>query len=384
MAQFLGQLNSNEIFAALYNMIISQQVFADNIATTQSELVNMAKVDGSLYGDQKLYYSTDILGSDEWGNDAEALNLLALHRPAAPDVQSIVLDQFRQISLTVDNYLSKRAWGTEGAFSSFNSVMLGWIGETKRIYEAKLFNAFIGTNTADGTAQNIVINFTAGDDAESTARLEAQTIARTLADLYVKLADAGRDFNDNGNYRSFAKEDMVVVWNSDYVNEITKMDLPTIFHKDLDLSFKHALPAKYFGTVKPESGTIPASSTNTTIRSLVERDYNTVKRDDPNYVKSLHIFPGDLIPAGATYVPTEGPNKGQAISYDAYEAYDEDAKVICKIYHKNAVPFMSAFEVGTSFFNSKSLTENRYLTWGYNTLENLDNYPFITISAAQA
>lgn len=364
MATFTGQLNSNEIFAALYNMIISQQVFADNIATTQSELVNMAKVDGSLYGDQKLYYATDILGSDEWGNDAEALNLLALHRPAAPDVQTIVLDQFRQISLTVDNYLSKRAWGTEGAFSSFNSVMLGWIGETKRIYEAKLFNTFIGTNTANGDAQNIPVTFTAGNTAEETARMRAQTIAKTLADLYVALADAGRDFNDLGNYRSFGKEDMVVVWNADYVNEITKLDLPTVFHKDIDLSFKHSLPAKYFGTVAISGGTAPSG--NTTIRSLVERDYNTVKRDAEGYDKTLHIFPGDAIPAGKTY--------------NAYEAYTQDAKVICKIYHKRAVPFMSAFEVGTSFFNAKSLTENRYLTWGYNTLEHLANYPFITIA----
>lgn len=88
-------------FASLYNMIISQHVFADNIADTQSELVNMAKVDGSMYGDTKLYYSTDILGSSEWGNDAEAMNLLALHRPPAPDVQAITIDQFRQIALTV-------------------------------------------------------------------------------------------------------------------------------------------------------------------------------------------------------------------------------------------------------------------------------------------
>lgn len=371
MATFLGQLNSNEIFAALYNMIISQQVFADNISDTGSELVNMAKVDGSLYGDQKLYYATDILGSTEWGNDAEAMNLLALHRPMAPEVQAIVLDQFRQISLTVDNYLSKRAWGTEGAFSSFNSVMLGWIGETKRIYEAKLFNTFIGTNTADGTAQNITLTATPGDyEGEAAARYEAQNIARTLADLYVALADAGRDFNDLGNYRSFAKEDMVVVWNSKYVNAITKLDLPTVFHKDIDLSFKHSLPAKYFGTVKTSGGTVPSGSTNTTIRSLVEKDYNSVAPDHENYVKSLHIFPGDLIPAGQAYA--------------AYEAYEEDSKVVCKVYHKRAVPFMSAFEVGTSFFNPKSLTENRYLTWGYNTLENLANYPFITISAPTA
>ena len=371
MATFLGQLNSNEIFAALYNMIISQQVFADNISTTQSELVDMAKVDGSLYGDQKLYYATDILGSDEWGNDAEATNLLALHRPSAPDCQAIVLDQFRQISLTVDNYLSKRAWGTEGAFSSFNSVMLGWIGETKRIYEAKLFNSFIGTNTADGTKQNITISLPTSDDPEKQARLEAQTIARELADLYVELADAGRDYNDLGNYRSFAQKDMVVVWSAPYVNSITKMDLPTVFHKEgLIDGFKHSLPAKYFGDVKTTGATLPSGSANTTIRSLVEKDYNTVAPSHENYVKSLHIFPGDLIPAGQ--------------AYEAYEAYEEDSTVVCKVYHKNAVPFMSAFEVGTSFFNPKSLTENRYLTWGYNTLENLTNYPFITIKTAQA
>ena len=371
MATFLGQLNSNEIFAALYNMIISQQVFADNIASTGSELVDMAKVDGSLYGDQKLYYSTDILGSSEWGNDAEAINLLALHRPQTPEVQSIVLDQFRQISLTVDNYLSKRAWGTEGAFSSFNSVMLGWIGETKRIYEAKLFNTFIGTNKADGVAQNITLPATPADyEGEAAARFEAQSIARALANLYVNLADASRDYNDNGNYRSFAKEDMVVVWNSEFVNEITKMDLPTVFHKDIDLSFKYSLPAKYFGDVKTTGATLPSGSANTTIRSLVEKDYNTVAPSHENYVKSLHIFPGDLIPAGQ--------------AYEAYEAYEEDSTVVCKVYHKNAVPFMSAFEVGTSFFNPKSLTENRYLTWGYNTLENLTNYPFITIKTAQA
>lgn len=376
MAQFTGQLRPNEIFAALYNMIISQHVFADNISTTQSELVNMSKVDGTLFGDTKLFYDTDILGSDEWGNDAEAENLLALHRPAAPDVQEIVIDNFRQIALTVDEYLSKRAWGDAAAFGQFMSVMQGWIGETKDVYEAKMFNTFVGTNKADGVAQNITITLPSDDNAEAENRLQAQTIARELADLYVELADAGRDYNDNGNYKSFSKEDMVVVWNSKYVNKITKMDVPTIFHKEgLIDGFKYSLPAKYFGTVKTTGGTVPGSAANTSIRTLVEKDYNTVARSHPDYVKSLHIFPGDLIPAGK--------------SYEAYEAYTENGadgtpEVIFKMYHKNAIPFMSAFEVGTSFYNAKSLTENRYLTWGYSTLENLTNYPFITATAAQA
>ena len=65
MATFTGQLKSNEIFAGLYNMIISQQVFADNFSHNMSELVDMARVDGSLYGDTKLYYSVDALHSKE-------------------------------------------------------------------------------------------------------------------------------------------------------------------------------------------------------------------------------------------------------------------------------------------------------------------------------
>ena len=107
MATFNGTLRSNEIFSALYNMIISQEVFADNIKG--SDLVDQARVDGGLYGDTKLYYSTDALASAAWGNDAEAANLLDIARPEAPKCQAIVLDVFRQISLTVDNYLSKRA-----------------------------------------------------------------------------------------------------------------------------------------------------------------------------------------------------------------------------------------------------------------------------------
>jgi hypothetical protein len=45
---------------------------------------------------------------------------------------------------------------------------------------------------------------------------------------------------------------------------------------------------------------------------------------------------------------------------------------------------MSAFEVGTSFFNARSLTSNHYLTFGHNTLERLVDKPFITVTYAKA
>ena len=56
---FTGYLRPNEIFGVLYNMIISQHVYVDNIKGTYGELASKFRVDGTLYGDTKLYYATD-------------------------------------------------------------------------------------------------------------------------------------------------------------------------------------------------------------------------------------------------------------------------------------------------------------------------------------
>lgn len=362
MANYAGQLNTNEIFSAIFNMIISQHVFADNIKGTNAQLVDAARVDGTLYGDTKLYYATDVLKSAPWGNDAEAANLLALHRPAAPSCQAITLDQFRQISLTVDNYLSKRAFSTEGAFSSFNSVMLGWIRDTKRIYDSTTYNVFVGTEeTAEGE-QEIDVEFPATTgDLEADNRIEAQTVANTLANLITKLEDVTRDYNDYGYLRSYSSDDFMYVWNAEWVNKITTLDLPTIFHKDVIQKFgQYKLPARYFGTVNDATVT---TSDALTIRSLIEQDVV-----DSSSV-THHLFAGDIIPANVTLA-----SAGSVV----YPSYTEDSTIAFKVIHKSSIPYMSAFEVGTSFFNPKSLTENHYLTFGHNTLTHLKNYPLIT------
>lgn len=382
MPAFTGQLNSNEIFAALYNMIISQEVFADNIYETKETLADMSRVDGSLYGDTKLYYSTDVLKSFEWGGDAEAENLLRLHRPEAPEVQAITIDKFRMIPLTVDNYLSKRAFSTEGAFSAFNSQMLAWMRDTKRVYDATLFNSFVGTNVGGleddghGAEQNVTITIPAEPDGvddyntEAYNRIVAQTIAAGMADLLVNLEDVSRDYNDYGNLRSYNANDLVFVWNSEWVNRIKKLDMPTIFNTEglMDKFAEHTLPARYFGNVNTSGGT--TGSANITIRSLIEKDYNTVTPDKPGYDASKHIFPGDLLPAST--------------AYEANETYSVDPSIAFKVYHKRSIPFMTAFETGTEFFNPRSLTETHYLIWGYNDLEHLKNYPFVTAKVVNA
>ena len=352
MGNFNGTLRHNEIFGALFNMIISQQVFADNIAGTNSKLVDQAKVDGTLFGDTKLYYSCDCLASAPWGNDAEATNLLALHRPKAPEVQAITISNFRQISLTLDNYLSKRAFSTVDAFSQFNSVMQQWIGDTRRVYDSTTYNAFIGTvSSAVGKqSQNVALS-TITATGEEKNRLRAQTIANKLADILVEMTDVSRDYNDYGHLRSYSDVDIKVVWNSKYSNEITKLDLPTIFHKDgvVDKLYEYILPSRYFGAINADQ----TQGNGTTIRSLIEQD-----------IGSNHYFAGDLIKAS-----DKAP---------AGTSYTTDEDIICKLFVK-LPPYMSAFEVATSFFNPKSLTENHYLTFGRSDLEYLKNYPVVTI-----
>lgn len=369
---FTGQLRSNEIFAALYNMIISQQVFADNLKGTNSTLADKMRVDGGLAGDTKLYYATNCLSSVEWMNDAEAANLLELERPEAPEVQAIYIDKFRQIRLTVDNYLSKRAWSDEGTFSSFNSVMLGWIRDTKKVYDSKLVNVFACTTETNIGKQEQTITVNEGDNF-------GLITAEKLANILVDLKEADYDYNDYGFIRSYDESDFIVIWNAEVYNAIKKVDLPVVYHINglLGEFEQQVLPAKYFGETFDETGTGTTTANNTTIRSLIEKKYQVasaaahpraVKAKDGNFY--VNCFPGDLLP--------------NSVSYDKTEVYTQKDDIAFKVIHKRSIPFMSAFEVGTSFFNPRSLTETHYLTFSHNTLDYLKNYPFITVKVIEA
>lgn len=364
-------LSQNEIYEFLSNMLISTQVFTDNIKDSAAlSLVNKSRVDGGLYGDTKRWISTDVLRTYEWGGDAEAENLLKTHRAPDPKEQIVTIDNFRMIPLTVDKYLTKRAFADEGTFSQFNSTLTGWMRKTKKVYDATMFNTFVGTTTAETDAQNVEFELPAkptGDEVTEEAyhRLLAESIGYQFSNLIVNLEDVSRDFTDFKNLRSFDSDEFIYVWNSDWVNRVTKLSLPTVFHKEgmIEKFAQHTLNPRFFGDVLTTSGTGDGN-----VRSLVERDYNSVESmADPNYDPEKHIFCGDVIPKGSPY--------------NAYEAYTPNKDIMCKIYHKDSIPFMSAFETGTEFNNPRALLNTKYLIWGYSTLEYLKDLPFITVKA---
>lgn len=333
-------LNGNDIFSAISNMIISQTVFVPDLDV--DDFVSQFRVDGGLYGDQKVYYSADVLPSEAWGKDTAASNLLQIKRPSAPAVQSVALNNFRQIALTVDDYLSKRAWSDEGAFAQFNSIMIGMLSETKKVIDYTMLASFIGLEVSTTGKQKV----------EVANGATAQTIAQKIADVLVDMKRPSRDYNDNGFVRAYAPGKLKFIWNAKYLNQIKKLDLPTIFNAEMvDTINGDVLPACYFGTKNTTQKTGDADGT---IRYLEE-----------TIVGGKTYYPGDAVPSGTTV--------------SANKSYTVDDKVICKIIGADSVPLMSAFEVGTSFFNAKSLTTNYYLTWGFNTLAHLKDKPFVTI-----
>ena len=375
------QLNSNEIYSALSNMIISMQTFADNINGLDSSLADSMKTDGTLYGDTKGYVATDILRSYTWNNDAEAANLLKTFRPPMPKTQYITLDVFKQIPLTLDDILSKRAWGDENSFSQFSSVMQGWMGDTKRVYDKTTVDTFVGTNETTLNNQTRTITLPTDTNKEAEARLQAQTIAAFLANLEVELADINT-VNDFGFTRSWAKDDLEVVWNSTYRNAITYLDLPSLYHKDglIDFSGK-TLPSHYFGipvtaaNVDSYTGADKVFATDGKYQPTKGKAYAAEELDITVGSTAYHLFAGQELPANAV-VNTAAINAGLKV-------YVGDESIIFKIIKKGqACPYMSAFEQSTSFFNAKALLTNYYLTFGHNTMEHLKQYPWITVRKA--
>lgn len=359
-------LNVNEVQAYFHNMIISIEMLGFNNEDNFKSLVNRAKVDGSLYGDTKVYRPVVIGRTTAWAGYAEAGNLLNLEYQKQPAEQVIVLDVFRKIVLTTDKILSKRAFNDAGVFGEYISILDATVRQTKDIYDETTYNAWIGTHTSSvQTDYEIDVDGARGNASteEEANRLEATKIAEDVANLAIDMKNVNRKYNDYGIIRRTNLNKLLVVWNSKYVNKITKVDLPTIFHKDglLEIKPENVLPAEYFGTVNT-SATVGDGST---VRALVELEFNTVAPQNASYNPAKHVFAGELVPTGETA--------------PAGASYTVDGDIIAKVMDEKSVPFMSGFEVGADFFNPLSQTTNKILIWGHNTLDYIKEKPFFNI-----
>lgn len=356
---FTGTLTQNAVLNTLYNMIIGQEVFSKNIAV-KGTLADKFRIDGTLYGDTKLFISTDIGTIYDFPNSSATL--LSKTQPVDPEVQAVKVDTFKQTALTVDGVKLKQAFMSADIYGAFVSVVLQWLRDSMKILNMTLINSFIGTVVTEADVNEVEVDIYENSDATSISELRqaesyaAERIGATLANVMIELKDVLRDFNEYNFLRSYDVSDFMIVWNKAWNTKIRHISLPQIFNKD-DVLGKYldteVLNDRYFGNVKTANGTVGA---NEEVRTLVDR-----------VIDDLQYFPGDLLPEEATYL------KG--------EAYVNDNSIICKIVHKRAIPFMSALIIQTEFYNPKDLDRNHYLTWGYSQPTYLKELPIITVKA---
>lgn len=382
-------LNQNIITAALFNMIISQQVFDNKVAST--ELADRFRVDGTLYGDTKLYHSFDIGSPEDWLNDEEASNLLALNRNKSGKTQTITMGIYKIISITTDQYLSKQAFMGEGTFAEYTSFLTGSLRKIKRVYDRSLINSKIGTLTPSTERCNIEIITPKGATIEETNRLEAQTIAAELCVLKADLEDNNRDFNALNYLRSYSSNELIAVWNVKKHAKLTKLDLPTIFHKDINAGggfTEYDLPEKWFGKPATSDLTLETSASETvTNRISISGWYDVVSGTEIELVQkpsdnAVFLWAGDAVPYKGQQYTDYVRNKQVTVTATTLPQeyyYVVDNSIAFVLVHSSALPFMSGFETGTEFWNARSLTNNHYLIFGHNNLEFLEEYPRIVV-----
>lgn len=364
-------LNANAVFASLYNQVISIQLYSVGIVY-EDDIVQSRKMDGTLLGDTKVYVDTDILRSYEWSHTDSAYNLLTHKRPPAPASDEIVIDTFRQIPVTIDDYLTKQAWSDEGSFSQFNSTILGWMGTTRSVYEhTKFTNDIIMDATSKATSVG-TISLKAADFGTAAAATPLElnmwqksrylTFSRKLKGILRDLNEASRSYNDHGFMKNInpSEYDLIVPTGIKQGFEAYEVPLP-ISTKEVHWMFWGA--------------PVAAGTSDGTKRARVEADFT-------NGTTPVHLFPGELIPNGYAF----GTGQAYTPTYTAQPDLNGTSDLTFLLIHREDYPIPSAFSVSTSFFNPKDLVTNHYMTFGYsNPLNNhLGGKPLLKVVTDQA
>lgn len=404
--KFSGSLNSNEFLSGLYNAYGLVYTYGNNLGGRGDSLAERFKADGGQYRDQLVYTDVDVLYSRIW--DKNDTNVLATENKGMYTQQYITIDSFRQIGLTVDAFLTKRAWMDAGKYDEFRSVILKQISDTKQVYEDTLVDTFVGVHKSGAAAANITITMPTNDDPEKQNRLRAMEVFKTIGDTFNSLADYNRSFNENSYLKRFGMDDCMLVFSDKYANEFRYVDTPTVFHKDDLLAKGKILNRKYFGTPITSATTTADGNTHRAVENMIITVSATASSTKSGYKyaapaagnnRAIQVFPGDLLPEATPLTTGDAAYTANVSVYFANpvgaaatkaftasvctsaNAYAEDGKVICKIIHKDAVKYLSSITTQTEFVNGKNHTQNMYLTWGYSYPAALKGYPFITVAA---
>ena len=366
-----GILEANDIYEGMHNMIISITTYIPNVA--EESLANRLRVDGTMYGDTKIYRAMDAGKTYPFNGPSEGANLLQYNPNKSVTEQAVKMNVFRQSNISIEYYLTKQAWLDEYSFAEFTGALASELTRNKAIYDNGIINTFVGTQIS--TAQKGIVTVPAKQgNTEADNRLFAQGLATAVANTVQQIADNTRAFNEYNFMDSWRPSQLIRVWNAEMVNQIRLTDTPTIWHDGrLQPEVDYVILPKYIGEVNVAAATgntdtvmttganpveVPGDGVEGAVRSLIEQE-----------IDGVHYFPGEAIKTGST-----------APAGTSYTQKSTD--VVCKLFPAEAIPFMSGFVLYSNFWNPRGLYDNRYLTFGHNTLVRLNNMPFITIKTA--
>ena len=381
MALHAQRLNANTVYSSLFNLIRLVGVLGAKLQIDNSN-ASRYKMEGGRYEDTLYWVSCDVLTSKAF--DPTDANVLAPEQKVVPAYKTITVDTVRQIGLNLPTYfLSSQAFQTAGYFDEFTAFAQSMIQKTRKLYDQRLVDTYIGTTESTVGKQTQTVTLSGSD-----VQADTLAIAEAVSNILFEMADTTRDYNDRQYMSAFEKDAVDILWNSKFYSKMIKVGLPVTFNKDGVLENGRTLPARYFGTpittsnystysaatpttgkpIDSDDGTyVPGSNNaNGTLRALAEQDI-TVSGT------TTHVFPGDELPAGAVVY---------ASSAVQIPCYIENPKVICKIISKDGAKYVSAIETETEFVNGKNHSRNMYLTFMYGGPDRLPEETWTTLKQA--
>lgn len=417
-----GTFTKNFLFAGTINLLRNVLVYANNIKSTGMDIAGRYRVDFGTAPKQLIRYSTDVLetnnfaGGDSLGTGGddflqnESDLLLKNYFPVDPDNQALEGGQMRIIVLSVERFVSGRAFDEPYVQNDFWGIMLGWTSDTKDIADETNLRAWLFTLAADK-----VFNIQLYDPAQATSildvekinRLNAQLLSSFMASLFTNVMDYTRVLNGFGNLRNYNIEEFDVYGKPETLNKIKFVDVPMLFHKtEVEDKFKFELQhARMFGQVNAAEtigdSTItwsidkgkPTIVTFGTVRSITDqwlpseeavvtgqryrgktrlRTINGTPTVEHFYFAGDPIADTDTAPAGKSYTTED--------TFDTSNGNPVSVVDRIRFVHKEAPLFWSGWVRADAFWNPRSGVTNNYTVYEFDMGKFME-YPIFDIVA---
>ena len=414
-----GTFNKNFLFAGTINLLRNVLVYANNVKKTGMDIGARYRVDFGTAPKQLIRYSTDILqtvpfaGGDSLQNDGndqlqEESNLLLKNNfPVDPDNQALEGGKMRLIHLSVERFVSGRAFDEPYVQNDFWGIMLGWTTATKDVADETNFRAWLFTLQADRVFTVELYNpadATNIADAEKINRMNTQFLSSFLASLFTNVMDYTRLLNGFGNLRNYNITEFDVYGKPETMNKIRLVDVPMLFHKDgVENNFAFELQhARMFGEINDVAGTgdstitwsvdkgKPTVTSIGTVRSLIDQwlpsDETPVVGQ--RYKGNTRLIDGVVYHfyfAGDPIADTDTADAN--MSYTTEDTFDTNTgnptSVVDRIrfVHKEAPLFWSGWVRADAFYNSRSGVTQNYTVYEFD-MGKFDEYPIFDVLAS--